>query len=182
MKPAIMLCIFSWFVSLTVACEPSPEYIGGEEFHRNAMPVYTGEVDWPVNKKGDHMAKVKYSPSHFNPAFEDSRRGQGDLYATWIFSEQPETAEGIMKSALQLVMKARLDPNASFGIHKHEDTEEVYYILEGSLTVTTMSADGSRQITETLYAGDAHQITFGQSHTGMAGDAGATFIAIEMGR
>ena len=75
-----------------------------------------------------------------------------------------------------------MDPNASVGMHKHGETEEVYYILEGSLEITTVSASGDRQATATLNAGDAHHITFGESHSAVAGPEGTKIFVVELGR
>ena len=65
----------------------------------------------------------------------------------------------------------------AIGLHEHTATEEIYYMLEGDLTVTTVAADG-RESACCLGPGDAHLIRIGQSHFAVAGAAGARFITV----
>jgi quercetin dioxygenase-like cupin family protein len=57
------------------------------------------------------------------------------------------------------IMQAILDPGCSIGLHKHEDSSEIVYILEGS---GTAYLDG---VKETLHAGMVHYCPKGSSHT-----------------
>lgn len=182
MKIALAFAFSLLLFALSASGDSSRNYISGDEFHSIGKAIYSGELNWPANKKNENMAKVRYSPAHSNLKYSNERRGKGDLYATWIFSEESATAEGIMSTPLKLVMDARLDPGASIGLHQHDDTEEVYYLLEGALTVTTISADGQSQNTEDLLVGDAHHIAFGESHYCTAGSDGARFITVAVGR
>jgi quercetin dioxygenase-like cupin family protein len=146
-------------------------------FHGEGRPVYDGELGWAVYKRADAMATVAYEASHANPDEAGDRRGHGRNIATWVFSEEASNAEGLMRSGIELVMDSRLAPGASVGLHVHDRTEEVYYLLEGELTITTVGAD-SREATATLRPGDAHLIRVGQAHFVVAGPSGARFMAI----
>jgi mannose-6-phosphate isomerase-like protein (cupin superfamily) len=154
------------------------DFIDGETFHREVRQVYHGPSGWAINKRHAHMAKVLYEPAHQNLDYSDpARRGQGKDYATWIFSEEPGLQEGHFQTPFELMIDARLEPHASIGLHRHAQTEEVYYILEGTITMTTIGTD-ERQHTETLTVGDAHTVGLGQSHYGTAGPDGVRFLAV----
>jgi len=153
------------------------DYQPGEAFHAVPRRIYDGELGWAVNKKREHMARVVYTPAHENPAFDDARRGRGRDFATWIFSEEQGTREGLFASGLELLIDARLEPHAAVGLHEHRDTEEIYYIIDGSIEMTTVAADG-REHAETLRPGDAHLVRRGQSHYGVAGPHGVRFLTI----
>ena len=156
---------------------PTP-YIPGDQFHVPGSRVYDGEVGWAVNKRHEQMARVVYEPAHENTAFEDAaRRGSGKDHATWIFSEEPGLEEGHFTTGFELMIDARLEPNASIGLHRHTRTDEIYYMLEGSLEMTTVGTDG-RTHTQALRAGDAHMVKLGQGHYGTAGPEGCRFLAV----
>ena len=156
---------------------PEGEYVDGEEFHRAVRRVYDGPLSWAVNKEGARMARVRYRAPHENLAETGARRGAGDDFARWVFSEEPGLAEGIFTAPLELIIDARLEAGAAIGLHWHRETEEVYYLLEGALTMTTVAADG-REETRALAPGDAHAVKLGQGHFGVAGPAGARFLAV----
>lgn len=159
----------------------STDYVPGPQFHDGRHTVYSGELGWAVNKQREQMARVVYEPVHENLACEGERRGHGRDYATWVFSEEPGLAEGLFSTPFELMIDARLEPNASIGLHRHDRTEEVYYMLEGSLRVTTVAPDG-REASADLRAGDAHLVRLGQSHFATAGADGARFLAIAVRR
>lgn len=152
-------------------------YISAEQFHTQIRRVYSGQIDWAVNKKKKEMAHVVYDGVHENQAFEDERRGHGKDYATWIFSEERGIQEGIFSSCFELMIDAELEPNASIGLHHHDRTEEIYYILKGSVRMTTVGTEG-KEYTEQLSEGDAHAVRLGQAHYGIAGPKGVRFIAV----
>lgn len=151
--------------------------IGGDEFHASDSPVYRGTVGWAVNKKAAGMARVLYEAPHFNAAEQGIRRGSGKDLAIWIFSEEGAKAEGLFRSPLELMIDARFEPGAAVGLHRHESTEEVYYVIEGSITMTTVSATGEESTAE-LVEGDAHLVRLGQSHFGVAGPSGARCLVV----
>ena len=153
------------------------DYVDGETFHTKIKKIYSGDLDWAVNKKQEHMAKVVYDHVHENTAFEDERRGKGKDFATWIFSEEEGLKENLFTTGFELMIDARLEPNASIGLHTHSRTEEIYYILKGSVEMTTVNTNGN-ELRQKLRPGDAHMVRLGQSHYGTAGPDGVRFIAV----
>lgn len=153
------------------------EYIDGITFHTKAGRVYEGGYEWAVNKKRELMAKVLYYPAHENLAYEDERRGKGKDFATWIFSEEEGLRENLFATNFELMIDATLEPDASIGLHHHNHTEEIYYIISGSICMTTVGPDGA-QFSQELWAGDAHLVRLGQAHYGTAGPEGARFVAV----
>jgi mannose-6-phosphate isomerase-like protein (cupin superfamily) len=156
-------------------------YIDGNVFHSQVKKVYFGELGWAVNKKHEFMAKVVYDPAHENPNFSDERRGKGKDFATWVFSEENGIRENLFSTPLELMIDARLEPNASVGLHTHPHTEEIYYILEGSIRMTSVNERGEEQSAE-LFSGDAHVVRLGHSHYGTAGSEGVRFIVIAISK
>jgi mannose-6-phosphate isomerase-like protein (cupin superfamily) len=155
----------------------------GERFHQPGARVYAGEVGEVIHKRAELMARVLYTAPHENRTFPegDDRRGHGRDWANWIFSEEPGLAEGLFCCGLELVIDARLEADAAVGLHVHRETEEVYYLLEGELRMTTVLPDG-REETHALGPGDAHGVRLGQGHYGRAGPAGCRFIAVAVRR
>ena len=151
-------------------------YIPGDVFHGQLRKVYLGELDWAVNKKGGLMAHVLYVAPHENIAERGDRRGRGKDFAKWIFSEEPGLEERLFSTRFELAIDARLEPGAAIGLHFHERTEEIYYLLEGELSMTTVER-GGREFTAILQPGDAHLVKLGQGHFGAAGAQGARFVA-----
>ena len=156
-------------------------YTPGDVFHSRKQPVYAGTPGFAVNKKAELMAKVVYEAPHFNASETGVRRGAGRDFATWVFSEEGEQAERLFSTPLELMIDARLEPFASIGLHHHEHTEEVYYVLEGRLRMTTVDPRHGEH-TEELGAGDAHLVKLGQGHYGQALETGARFMVVAMRR
>jgi quercetin dioxygenase-like cupin family protein len=152
-------------------------WVPGERFHAEGRPFYAGALDWAVNKDAGGMARVAYDPSHPNPEWTGPRAGHGRNLATWVFSERDTDGEGVFTTPLKLVIDSRLDPGAAIGLHPHTHDEELYYLLEGSLQVTTVAADG-QEATAELGPGDAHAVRLGQAHYAIAGPLGARFIVV----
>ena len=152
-------------------------YVAGDVFHGSVRKVYDGPLGWAVNKADARMARVLYVAPHENAAETGDRRGHGKDFAKWIFSEEPGLEERLFKTRFELAIDARLEPGAAIGLHFHDRTEEIYYLLEGELRMTTVER-GGRESTATLLAGDAHLVKLGQGHTGVAGPRGARFLAI----
>jgi mannose-6-phosphate isomerase-like protein (cupin superfamily) len=153
------------------------KYMDGRAFHEQIKKVYFGSLNWAVNKKKEFMARVLYEPAHENRAYNDERKGKGKDFATWIFSEEEGLKENLFATSFELMIDARLDPNASVGLHTHFHTEEIYYILEGSIRMTTVNPHGDER-SEELSEGDAHMVRIGQSHYGTAGSEGVRFIVV----
>lgn len=60
---------------------------------------------------------------------------------------------------VKILMNATLEPGASIGLHTHEGSLEVIYIISGQGTAI------SEGETENLYAGDVHYCPDGATHT-----------------
>ena len=157
--------------------DEADQFVDGEKFHSEVNRVYRGECGWAVYKQRRNMAKVLYEGVHENRQFTDERRGRGKDYATWIFSEEEGLKEGLFTTNFELMIDATLEPDASIGLHTHHQTEEIYYILSGSIRMTTISPTGE-EISAELEPGDAHLVRIGQSHYGTAGPVGVRFIAV----
>jgi mannose-6-phosphate isomerase-like protein (cupin superfamily) len=143
--------------------------------------VYRKALGRVIAKQAEHMARVKYDEVHRNVAYQDERRGRGVLVATWVVSEEPGLAEGQLESGLELVIDAVLEPHGAIGLHTHTRTEEVYYLLEGALTMWTHEGE-SAPMRFDMKPGDAHVVRIGQAHHGVASEAGARFIAVAVRR
>ncbi|MDH4030691.1 MAG: cupin domain-containing protein, partial [Chromatiales bacterium] len=87
----------------------------------------------------------------------------------------------IFQSGFELMIDAEMEPNSAIGLHWHHRTEEIYYILGGSIRMTTVNADGDEH-SETLKAGDAHAVLRGQGHYGRVGADGVRFMAVSFHR
>ncbi len=157
------------------------KFLNASYFHSSVKKIYSGELDGIVNKKSDKMAKVVYEPAHLNPDFldDDARRGKGKDFATWVFSEEPDTAEGLFSNGLELFMDAYFEPDASVGLHRHSTTDEIYYIISGSIRMTTITGMGKEVCVE-LTEGDAHAVYAGESHFGTAGAKGCRAIVVAL--
>ena len=155
--------------------------VSSEDFYAGPVHYYEGPLGWAVNKRAAGMARVRYAPVHPNPAYSDAWGGRGAGTVTWVFNEEPGTAEGLFETPFAFLNDTVLEPNASVGLHPHTDTEEVYYLLEGTLALTTVAPDGTAH-TETLGPGDAHLVRLGQSHTAVAGPDGCRMIVVAVAR
>ena len=72
---------------------------------------------------------------------------------------EKETAACMFFDGVNRIMRGRLIPGASIGMHSHTDSSEIIYILSGTATVTT--DDG----VETVGAGERHYCPRGHSHS-----------------
>ncbi|MPW30708.1 cupin domain-containing protein [Agarivorans sp. B2Z047] len=154
--------------------KPKSRQFNDQEFHGGDAPLYEGQGY--SFKQAQHMATVVYQPAHLNPSAPAGMQGKGRLDGTWIYSEEPDKAEGILASGIELVMDSSLEANGSIGLHQHTHTEELYYLLSGELVITVV--EGEEQQTQTLKVGDSHCIHPGQSHFVQAGSTGARFIVV----
>lgn len=150
-----------------------------EEFHSGDIPVYLaqGDENCARFKMKSGIANVLYAPAHENLAAPKGQAGRGKLVGKWLYNEQPDKQEGVLKSSVELFMDSSLEPYASVGLHTHIDTEEIYYLLEGQLTIELIDKNGvgTKQI---INPGDTHLIQPGESHFVEAGGLGARFIVV----
>jgi quercetin dioxygenase-like cupin family protein len=150
----------------------------GEQFHADALPVHTGDPSTAhLVKRGADLAHVAYRPSHPNPDEQGERAGVGTSRCVWVWSEQGAQAEGISESCLDGMIDTWLEAGASIGWHLHDRTEEIYYLLAGSLTVTVQDRDGQEHVLD-LKPGDSHRIGTGMWHGAVAGADGARFVCV----
>jgi quercetin dioxygenase-like cupin family protein len=166
----------------------SREPVSAERFHAGEMPVYGGSDGHGPFKDSALMARVVYEPAHANPAAAPHQQGRGRLSGTWVFCEEDGKREQRLVSDIRLFMDSTLEPGACIGLHAHADTEEIYYLLEGALTIEHADAAGrrivrtlGRRIVRTLGPGDAHHIRPGEQHCIEAGGQGARFIVVAAG-
>lgn len=81
------------------------------------------------------------------------RDGNGEVELCHILEQKD------LKGHARLVARITLKEGCSIGVHRHDNEEEIYYILQGTATVTD---DG---ITKILYPGDAMLTGDGSSHS-----------------
>lgn len=63
------------------------------------------------------------------------------------------------------IFKGRLIPGASIGIHTHDDSCEVIFILEGNGTILEREPDAEEAITKSVAAGDCLYCPKNQTHS-----------------
>lgn len=150
-----------------------------EEFHCGDIPVYIpqGKEKCSQFKMKEGIANVLYEPAHENVAAPKGQEGSGKLIGKWMYNEQPDKQECLLKSSVELFMDSSLEPHASVGLHTHLDTEEIYYLLEGQLTIELIDKNGEGT-TQIINPGDTHLIQPGESHFVEAGAQGARFIVV----
>lgn len=149
-----------------------------EQFHDQPVaPLYAGELGEVVYKQRAAMAEVRYQPCHANPEQQGVAAGRGETRTTWVFAEDGNARDGISQTCFNLLVDFSLAPDASIGLHRHDDKEEIYYLLEGQMEMTVEPATGPA-VTFTMHPGDAHFIRLGQAHYGVAGPQGARLIAV----
>lgn len=97
------------------------------------------------------------------------RGGEGSPHFTHLFSAEE------LGGRAELLAVITLRPNESVGVHPHDANGEVYYLLQGSATVTE---DGESRV---LSAGDAEFCADGHTHSiRNHTDAPAVFLALVM--
>jgi mannose-6-phosphate isomerase-like protein (cupin superfamily) len=133
--------------------------------------------DWAIVKRDDAMPQETAEPLHPNPRASGWLRGAGRATSKFVVAETSDLCEGLMQTALHLVSDTTLEPGAAIGLHAHHHSEEVWYVLRGTLTVVTVAGDGREAVHE-LDPGDAHVVRLGQSHAGRAGHSGARLIVV----
>ncbi|MBM3270960.1 MAG: cupin domain-containing protein [Candidatus Sericytochromatia bacterium] len=139
------------------------EFSHGDQFHNGRARVYEGDISGnTVVKRAEQMARVAYSPAHPNPDFEGPDGGLGTTYVRWLFSEEPETAEGLLRSGITLIHDTTLPAGAAVGVHGHV-TEEILYILEGTAQLKILRGD--REVEVVLRRGDAQLTRTGEAHS-----------------
>lgn len=156
-------------------------WVPGDEFHRGQSRVHRprdGEPAALVKRRAD-MAHVVYTPANPCPPAPGWMSGSGAARTVWLASEQPGTAEGLIPAGLRAAFDTYLEPWAAEGWHQHPESEELYLVLTGELTVRV--GDGAPEdATEFVLApGDTHRIPVGWWHAARAGAEGVRFVVVE---
>ncbi|OHD10969.1 MAG: hypothetical protein A2086_02115 [Spirochaetes bacterium GWD1_27_9] len=128
-------------------------------------------------KSNSQIDKVLYNPAHPNLNFNDKRSGFGKTYVKWIYSLQKDIKESIISQNISILHDTFLEPFGSIGLHKHDLDDEIYYIIEGSISVTVIDMNGNEHF-KVLYEGDAHFVRKEESHFIETGLTGARFIVV----
>lgn len=81
------------------------------------------------------------------------RGGSGDVELCHILEQKD------LKGRCRLVAKITLNEGCSIGVHRHDNEEEIYYIIEGTASITDNDTVGK------LYVGDALLTGDGSSHS-----------------
>jgi mannose-6-phosphate isomerase-like protein (cupin superfamily) len=158
-----------------------PYTFDSDDFHSSVKKTYFGEVPPSQVKKGALMAKVEYKPLHLNPDFDGAKHGSGKAVSTWVFSEDGELRDHLAETGFNLFIDFSADPFSDIGFHIHHDKEEIYYVLEGSVTMTLVGRDGEEH-TQEMFPGDAQFVRIGQGHYGTAGKDGVRVITVCVGK
>ncbi len=90
------------------------------------------------------MIRFDDMPEEVIPQF---RGGKGDFFAKMFFDGENR------------IMKGRLACGSSIGLHTHDTSSEIIYILSGT---ATFILDGAEEV---LSAGDCHYCKKGSAHT-----------------
>ena len=94
-------------------------------------------------------------------------------FRTWNGRDSFEFVDGVRIHAIGgeqvLMCKVKYDPGKQVPWHKHDDTEQVMFILEGEVEMTI------EEETETLKAGDVVVVNRGLNHK-LYSEGGVTFM------
>ena len=156
-------------------------WIPGDEFHNGPARVHRPRPDEPaalVKRRAD-MAHVLYRPANPNADVPGWMAGSGTARAVWLASEQPDSAEHLITTGLRAAFDTYLEPGAAEGWHQHPESEELYVVLTGELTVRVGDGTPEEAAEFVLAPGDTHHIPVGWWHAARAGAAGVRFIVVE---
>ena len=78
---------------------------------------------------------------------------------------EKEFAANMFYDGTNRIFKGRLIPGATIGMHTHEDSCEVIFILEGQGTVVDRSAGTGEPVESSVSAGDCLYCPKGASHS-----------------
>jgi mannose-6-phosphate isomerase-like protein (cupin superfamily) len=137
-----------------------------------------------VLKQRAGMAHVRYTPAHPAPGAPGATgapswlAGAGNADTVWLASEQSGTAEHVTGGGLLGAFDTWLDPGSAIGWHVHDESEEMYVLIAGGLTVRA-GASPAQASEFDLAPGDVHRIPHTWSHAALAGPAGARLLVVE---
>lgn len=78
---------------------------------------------------------------------------------------EKEFAANMFFDGTNRIFKGRLIPGASIGMHTHDDSCEVIFILEGSGTIVEKEGENAEATCRSVTAGDCLYCPKGQSHS-----------------
>lgn len=81
-----------------------------------------------------------------------------------LIAEQPYSRHLVLKTANMEILVVCWRPNQHTAFHGHGPTDGVVTVLEGTITNTTVPADGGKHITTTHHAGDICHSPVGTQH------------------
>ncbi len=155
-----------------------PKLIPAEVFHQSEGHVNINraphdKVSGVIYKRAMHIKRVQYEPLIPAPEMPDPWQGAGAAIVRWVFSEQPGTAENILKNRrLVFLHDTTLLPGSSTGMQSHTELDEVIYVLDGEGMLHHRPTDGSPVLARPLRPGDAALIYAGEYHSVANSDAG----------
>jgi quercetin dioxygenase-like cupin family protein len=162
------------------AWEPTP--IPAETFHKpgewaNINRTPYDQVSGVIYKRAMNIKAVEYEAVETVPGM-----GQGTVIARWVFSEQPDTEEGLLDGVrFEFLHDTILPAGMSTGQHAHPDTDEVIYVVAGQGMLYHRPTTGSPVIARPLRPGDAALIRGGEYHNFANEDATASLRLIVLG-
>ena len=78
---------------------------------------------------------------------------------------EKELAANMFFDGTARIFKGRLIPGATIGMHTHDDTCEVIFVLEGKGTIIESSPESDEQTVSPVSSGDCLYCSVGHSHS-----------------
>lgn len=135
----------------------------GETANINRAPYDI--VSGVLFKRAAHIKRVSYMPANPAPEMPPPWQGQGETNVRWLFSEESETAEGLLDEAVFVFLHdTELAPGAATGMQAHSEADEVLVIIAGTGQLHHRPAPGSPVVARVLRPGDAALVRAGEYH------------------
>lgn len=153
--------------------EPAP--IPAAKFHaKSPANINRSPLDplaGVLYKRAMDTKRVQHEPLHFAEAMPEPWQGHGPAVVHWLFSEAPETREGLLEGArFEFLHAVTLPPGSASG-QQAADFDILLYVIAGGGTLHHRPTDGSPVIARPLRPGDAALIRSGEYHS-FANEAG----------
>ncbi len=147
--------------------EPGP--IPAEDFHQgvnwaNINRAPYDEVSDVIYKRAANIKRVAHMPLNPAPDLPESLQGNGEAVVRWLFSEQPGTAETLLKGAtFAYLQDVTLESAASTGMMAQAE-HRILYVIVGHGQLQHRPDDGGPIVARPLRPGDAALIRAGEHH------------------
>lgn len=116
-------------------------------------------------KRAAQIKRVRYEPANPAPDMPPPWQGHGETSVRWLFSEEKNTAEGLLEAAVFVFLHdTEIAPGAATGMQAHADLDEVVYVVAGTGQLHHRPAPGSPVIARVLRSGDAALVRAGEYH------------------